>query len=76
MDNTILRMNILGGMNEYIINNLPEEKIENWLIYGIPDGSTEEDFEEFAQDEEFFIYLSGLFYRLTSRAFEDEKEND
>lgn len=75
MNNTILRMNILGGMNEYIIDNLPEEKIENWLICGIPDGSTEEDFEEFAQDEEFFIYLSGLFYRLASEDFEDNRND-
>ena len=53
MEKKILRMNLLGGMNYYIIEHIQdEEEFERWITYGVPDQATEEDLETIAEDAE------------------------
>ena len=52
MEKKILRMNLLGGMNCYIIEHIQdEEELERWITYGVPDEATEEDLETIAEDD-------------------------
>jgi hypothetical protein len=51
----ILRANILGGMNTYVIENCSEDTQEYWGIYGVPDGANEDDLIEIAEDNELWV---------------------
>lgn len=70
----VLKMNILGGMNEYIRNLNDEEVIEVWLMCGIPDGATEEDLEEIADDFDEWKEMVALFCKLTEKYVKSEKD--
>ena len=49
---TLLKMNLLGGMDSYI-RELGDEGIwEVWIAYGVPDGATEDDLQFIAEDDE------------------------
>lgn len=59
---TVLRANILGGMDAYIRETVQdEEDFEYWLIMGIPDGATEETLMEIAKDEAEFTRIAVEF---------------
>lgn len=64
MDIVLLRANLLGGMNSYIIELDDEDILEPWLMCGVPDGSTEEDLMEIAEDEEEFRSIVKEFAKL------------
>lgn len=51
----ILRANILGGMNTYIIENCDEDIQEYWATYGVPDGADEEEVIEIAENDELWV---------------------
>lgn len=58
-----LKMNILGGMNEYIKNCGDEEVWARW-IESVPDECTEDDLLDIAEDESSWRYVCDLFGRL------------
>lgn len=62
----VLKMNILGGMNEYILNLGDEDIWETWIALGVPDAATEDDLEFIATDEETWVEVCRLFGRLVS----------
>lgn len=62
-----LKMNILGGMNEYILNLNDEDAIEPWLMCGVPDGATEDDLEYIAEDYEEWVDIVNLFARIVKK---------
>lgn len=63
MNETImLRANIMGGMNEYI-RDLGDEVIWMKWICIFPDGATEEDLMEMAEDEEIWLEVVKCFAR-------------
>ena len=65
MEKKILRMNLLGGMNYYIIEHIQdEEELERWITYGVPDQATEEDLETIAEDDELWRACCMLFGEL------------
>lgn len=65
MEKKILRMNLLGGMNYYIIEHIQdEEDFETWITYGVPDQATEEDLETIAEDDELWRACCMLFGEL------------
>lgn len=64
MDKTILRANLLGGMNEYIIEMGDEDILMRWLMVGVPDGSTEEDLMEIAEDNDEFLGICNVWNNL------------
>lgn len=62
-----LKMNILGGMNEYILNLNDEDAIEPWLMCGVPDDATEDDLEYIADDYEEWVDIVNLFARIVKK---------
>jgi hypothetical protein len=60
-----LRMNILGGMNSYLLNNVTNEEviIDDWWAVGVPDMPTEEDLRTIAEDEELWLDAVNSFAR-------------
>lgn len=65
IDKTLIRMNMLGGMNDYIINVVGEDTlIESWLIDGVPDEATEDDLRRIAEDDDLWFDTAEEFVRL------------
>ena len=65
MEKKILRMNLLGGMNYYIIEHIQdEEEFERRITYGVPDEATEEDLETIAEDDGLWRACCMLFGEL------------
>ena len=59
---TMLRANIMGGMNEYI-KELGDEVIYMKWIMIFPDEATEDDLIEMAEDEEIWLDVVKCFAR-------------
>ena len=58
----VLRMNLLGGMHDYMMNVVQDEVLQNkWLTIGIPDEPSEEDLEFIAEDPQEFSGAMLLF---------------
>ena len=64
MKNIVLRMNILGGMNELVAELRDEEVLENWITFGVPDAATEDELKEIAEDDDCFIDICKYFIKL------------
>ena len=64
MNNIVLRMNILGGMNELVAEFGDEEVLENWITFGVPDAATEDDLQAIAEDDECFTDVCKHFVNL------------
>ena len=64
-EKTILRMNLLGGMNAYILDNVQDEELiyDNWFVVGVPDGATEDDLQTIAEDDELWLDAVQSFAR-------------
>ena len=58
------RIELLKGMNQYIINLGDEEAYDMWFSCGIPDEPTEDDYESIADNIEEWVYVCQLFGRL------------
>ena len=62
---TILRANILGGMNTYVLGVIGDELgTEIWFQCGVPDGADEETLMEIAEDEKEFKRITKWFYHI------------
>ena len=59
------RVELLKGMNTYMLQLGDETLLGAWLLTGIPDCPDEEDFEFFATDDNEWNYIVRLFGRLT-----------
>lgn len=71
MNSTILRANILGGMDSYICSCGDEEIWEVWIMGGVPDESSEEDLMSLAEDEIVFLEICELFGKLCKEIKKD-----
>lgn len=61
----ILRANILGGMNSYVLDAIGDELAsEIWFQCGIPDSADEDDLMEIAEDEKEFKRITKWFYNI------------
>lgn len=58
------RIDLAKQMNEFIINLGDEDIWEVWITTGIPDAPQEDDYEFFANDDDEWNELCGLFGRL------------
>ena len=60
-----LRMNILGGMNAYILDNVDDEELiyDDWFAVGVPDGATEDTLRTIAEDEVLWVGTIQSFAR-------------
>ena len=50
-----LRMNIMGGMNAYVLELGDEDILNFWFNYILPKEVTEEMLAEYAEDEEIWM---------------------
>ncbi|MBP3708306.1 MAG: hypothetical protein J6J36_06840 [Clostridia bacterium] len=60
---TQLRVEQLKAMNTCILTSNDEELIEEWLVYGVPDEPTEEDFYDIAENGEAYAECIKIFKR-------------
>ena len=61
----VLKMNLLGGMHDYMMNVVQDENIqEAWLTLGVPDGADEEDLEAIVEILYEFERIAHLFGSL------------
>ena len=64
-EENVLRANILGGMNDYIINVLGDEDIMmDWFAIGVEDGADEDILMEYGADEAEFKRICKVFAEL------------
>lgn len=56
-----LRMNIMGGMNAYVLELGDEDILDFWFTYALPDEVTEEMLAEYAEDEEIWMNVIQAF---------------
>ena len=59
-----LRMNIMGGMNAYVLDLGDEDLIDYWFTYGLPDEVTEEMLAEYAEDDDIWIDVVQAFAKI------------
>lgn len=64
---SILKQNILGGMDSYIRELGDEDIWEVWIANGVPDEATEDDLRFIAEDDELWRDTCGLFGQLIKR---------
>jgi hypothetical protein len=70
---TLLRANILGGINEYIRETMEsDEQWIFWVTYGLPDECDEETLMEIAEDGKDFYKL----LRIASSALDWDFDED
>ena len=61
----VLKMNLLGGMHNYMMNVVQDEDLQNeWLAMGVPDEPSEEDLESIAKNATDFAEIAYLFGSL------------
>ena len=70
----IIMMNILGGADSFLREYGDEDIFNDWLICGVPDGSTEEDLADIAEDLEDFTDIMECFCRRLRHIIAIEKE--
>ena len=58
------RIELLKGMNQYIIDLGDEEVYNEWFSCGVPDEATDDDYEFIADDIEEWVFVCQLFGRL------------
>ena len=58
------RIELLQGMNQYIIDLGDEEVYETWFSLGVPDEPSDDDFESIADNLEEWVYVCQLFGNL------------
>lgn len=59
-----LRMNLMGGMNAYVLELGDEDLIDYWFTYGLPDEVTEEMLAEYAEDDELWLDVVQAFAKI------------
>lgn len=69
----ILRMNILGGMNEFVSDLSDEDILENWITFGVPDCATEDDLKAIAEDDECFADVCECFAKIVRNSIDNQK---
>lgn len=61
------RFRLLRDMHRYIITLGDEEIYESWIMAGVPDEPSDEDFDWIASNDDEWIEVCGLFGRLVKR---------
>ena len=56
------RVELLCGMNNYVLERIGDEEIfEIWFMGGLPDGATMDDIIEIAKDDELWVSVVECF---------------
>lgn len=60
-----LRMNLMGGMNAYVLETIDDEDIlDYWWTYGLPDEVTEEMLADYAEDDNLWLDVVHAFAKV------------
>lgn len=60
-----LRMNLMGGMNAYVLETVEDEDIlDYWWTYGLPDEVTEEMLADYAEDDNLWLDVVHAFAKV------------
>ena len=55
------RIELLKGMNQYVIDLGDEEAYDTWFTLGVPDEATDDDYECIAEDLALWVYVCKIF---------------
>ncbi len=70
-----MRYKLLKAMDKTIRTHANDEcYIESWLMIGVPDGSTDLDFQDYTEDEEEYMEFVETFQRIIDRMDKDPHE--
>ena len=72
MNDLIRRITVLKKCHEIIRNLNNEEAYFEWIVDGMPDCPTEEDFELICSDDFFYLDCLNLFSQIFKAYFTDE----
>jgi hypothetical protein len=61
------RIELLKGMNQYIIDLGDEEIYDLWFLIGVPDEPSDDDYEFIAGDLEEWVKICRLFGELVTK---------
>ncbi len=67
-----IRIDLLKQMHKYVIEMGDEYLYDTWIISAVPDEPSDNDFEDIANDDDYWVHACHVFSRI---AFEDLKEN-
>lgn len=71
-----LRMNMLGGMNSYVLEQIGDEDITDyWRQEGVPDEADEDILRDIAEDDESWTHICKVFGYCVQAEL-DENEED
>ena len=60
-----LRMNLMGGMNAYVLKTVEDEDIlDYWWTYGLPDEVTEEMLIDYAENDDLWLDVVHAFAKV------------
>ena len=70
-----LRMNMLGGMNSYVLEQIGDEDVTMyWWQVGVPDGADEDDLRSIAENDEQWTQCCVVFsYCVKAELEENER---
>ena len=67
-EKTMLKANMLGGMNDYMLEYCNDENVLNmWFTYVVPDGCDEDELMELAESDELFCDCVNAFAHCLRR---------
>jgi len=70
-----LRMNMLGGMNAYVLEQIGDENIINyWQQEAVPDCADENDLMDIAEDDELWTHVCFVFGFCAKAEVEESEE--
>lgn len=67
------RIELLKGMNQYIIDLGDELAYDAWFSMGVPDEATDYDYEFIAEDLDRWVFVCDMFNAIIKK-FEDYEE--
>jgi len=71
-----LRMNMLGGMNSYVLEQIGDEDITDyWWEEGVPDGADEDDLRSIAENDEMWTEVCRTFYYCVRAELDEDMED-
>lgn len=68
------RIKDLKAMHNTMMNINDEEYYCTWIVLGVPDGAREEDFKEFAEDDEIYYGIESEFAKLMKMLSEEDED--
>lgn len=67
------RIELLKGMNQYIIDLGDELAYDAWFSMGVPDEATDDDYEFIAEDLDHWVFVCNIFGAII-KEFEEQRE--